>query len=627
MAEKTTKGLWQGIHTVPRSTEDIPPQSASDSSGWLSTDNSIELMRGRTLVGAELTDNGSVQGHWYWYKADGTTVHFRKINTKIQYYNTTTGLWVDIITGLTSWAEYTFSPYQSLAGAFMYVTGIDGIYKICTASPWDYASMYDSTKNFKGKSIIATGRMIMWDVKAWTVNFDKTGLYGSRIDAQNSTVYTTVSAEVIADTASGTLAFKAWDAKRTCFWVTITDTSSGEVFTDNYSGVLTGTLWGTGTINYMTGAFTTSQSGAGTADYQWEMTNNKWVTDFTKTATRLAAEWFTFRQDEWGDAIQKVTVHDGSYYSLKQRSVYKLTIDSTDLIATNIVFRKDIGMQYWRSSVTTGKGIIFMDTANREKPQLTILTPNAIGDNLEPVVLAKQFDFSNYEWDMCAMGTFGEYIVFSGRTPSNSTNDTLFFYNFRIGTIDILPYFAKTILEIEGRLYIGDTTTENVYEILSGFDDDNQEIVNYWISGDDLFWTTRLKKVKRFRIKWLITPSQKLEVYVNYDDSSFTQIGTILGNWEYVSSDSNPYTIWANGIGTSIIGGESSWEDWNIYFTEFHLSQGKFRKRRIKLVASGVWYVSVNSYQDFKIMLFEDRLPKPNRQKQNVSLDWTLTNQ
>jgi hypothetical protein len=158
-------------------------------------------------------------------------------------------------------------------------------------------------------------------------------------------------------------------------------------------------------------------------------------------------------------------------------------------------------MQYWRSSVTTGKGIIFMDTANREKPQLTILTPNAIGDNLEPVVLAKQFDFSNYEWDMCAMNTFGEFIVFSGRTPSNSTNDTLFFYNFRRGTIDILPYFAKTILEIEGRLYIGDTTTENVYEILSGFDDDNQDIVNYWISGDDLFGTTRLKKVKRFRIK------------------------------------------------------------------------------------------------------------------------------
>ena len=90
-----------------------------------------------------------------------------------------------------------------------------------------------------------------------------------------------------------------------------------------------------------------------------------------------------------------------------------------------------------------------MDTANKETPQLTILTPNAVGDNLEPVILAKQFDFSAYEWDMCAMETFGEFIIFSGRTPDNSTNNKLFLYNFRRGTIDILPYFAKTLLQIE----------------------------------------------------------------------------------------------------------------------------------------------------------------------------------
>lgn len=626
MAEKQIKWLWRWIFTIPRSTEDIPPQSASDSLWWISTDGQIELTRWRNRLGAEETANGNVQGHWYGYKADGTTVHFRKINTKIQYYNTTTGLWVDIITGLTSGAEYTFSPYSSLAWTFIYATGADGLYKICTANPWDYASMYDSTKNFKGKSLISTGRMIMWDVKAGTVNFDKTGLYGSRIDAQNSTVYTTVTGEALADTATWTLAFKAGDAKRTCFGVTITDTSTGEVFTDNFSGVLSGTLGGTGTINYMTGAFTTSQSGAGTVNYQWEMTNNKGVTDFTKSATRLAGEWFTFRQDEWGDAIQKVTVHDWSYYSLKSRSAYKLTIDATDLIANNIVFRKDIGMPYWRASVTTGKGIIFMDTANKEKPQLTILTPNAIGDNLEPVVLAKQFDFSAYEWDMCAMETFWEFILFSGRTTDNSTNNRLFLYNFRRGTVDILPYFAKTLLQIEGRMYIGDTTTENVYEIFTGFDDDELEIENYWISWDDLFGTNRLKKVRRFRIKWLITPSQTLQVYMALDGGSSTLVGTILGNWSYVSFNSSTYAIGENGIGASIVGGESSGEDGNEFFTELHISQGKFRKMSIKLVATGIGYVSVNLYEYHKIWLYESRIPKANRIKQNTNLGWDLTN-
>lgn len=57
--------------------------------------------------------------------------------------------------------------------------------------------MYDSTKNFKGKSIITTGRMLMWDLPN-----DKTGLYGSYIDAQTSAVYTTVTAEALADTAT-----------------------------------------------------------------------------------------------------------------------------------------------------------------------------------------------------------------------------------------------------------------------------------------------------------------------------------------------------------------------------------------------------------------------------------------
>jgi len=171
-----------------------------------------------------------------------------------------------------------------------------------------------------------------------------------------------------------------------------------------------------------------------------------------------------------------------------------------------------------------------MNTANLIKPALTILTPNAIGDNLEPITLAQQFDFSLYTWDECAMTTFGEYIVFSGKSFNSSTNDTLFLYNYRRKTLDVVPYSAKTMQDINGELFIGDTTTDNVYQIFSGFDDDDSQISNYWISGDEFFGTQRLKKTKRFRIKGLITPSQTLEVYISQDDGSFTQIGTILGN-------------------------------------------------------------------------------------------------
>lgn len=615
--ELITKDLGKGIHSIPSDPELIPQQSAQDSLGFISTDGQIELCKGKIVVGATETANGEVQGEGWGYKVDGTPVHFRKINTKIQYYNTATELWVDVVTGLTNGKEYTFSPYQSLAGTFMYVTGYDGIYKICTANPGSYSSMYDSTKNYKGKSMIVQSRMSMWDVPG-----AKTTHYLSYTDsAQDSTVYTSVSAEALADVASGTLAFKAGGATRTCFNVRITDTSSGEIFTDNYDGTLTGSLGSTGTINYTSGAFTiTGQSGAGTADYSWENSNSKGVTDFTFSGTRTALQGDVVRQDEGGDAIENIVFHDGTYYSFKSNSVYSLTIADTGLTFTNKVFRKNIGLPNWRAVVATKKGIIFMDTSNLDKPQLTILQPNLQGDNLEPVVLANQFDFSEYTWDECAMDTFGEFIVFSGKSSGATVNDKLFMYNVRRDTVDILPYQAQTITSNAGRLYIGDTITENIYEILTGFDDEGYTIDNYWISNDERYGSEALKKVKKLRLKGLITPEQILEVYMSYDNDEYQLVGTIRGDGSYVDT-TELYTIGSQGIGTSVIGGESSTVDGSFFLAQLKLPSTKFRKRSIKLKATGIGYISLTMLDDFDIRMFAQKLPSRYRSKQNMSLD------
>ena len=616
--EKTIKGLGIGIHSIPNDAELIPPQSAQDSLGWISSTGQIELTRGRFLLGTEETSSSSVQGEGWGFMADGTSVHFRKTDTKIQYFNTTTNLWVDIITGLTDTKEYTFSPYSSLAGTFIYATGFDGIYKIHTANPTSFTSLFDSTKNFKGKSIIVTSRMHMWDLEN-----DKTGHYGSYVD---SATYTTVTTEAVTDVSSDTLAFKAGDSDRTCFAVALTVTGSGQVFSDNFNGVLTGDGGGTGTINYTTGAITTDDTGAGTVDYQWENSNDGGITDFTKSATRIAGEGFLFRQDEGGDAIQKIEVFEGVYFSLKKNSAYALTISVTDLTATNLVYRKNIGIPYWRASVSTGKGIIFMNTANSDDPKLTILQKNIYGDNLEPVDLAPHFDFSEYLWSDCAMGTFGEYIVFSGKSKDSDTNNKLFMYNLKENSVDIIPYSAKTITTDSGLLYIGDTTTFNSYQILSGFDDDDSLIENFWISNDDLYKSEYLKKVKRLRLKGLITIDQKLEISVSYDNGDFTLVGTILGNGDYVDQ-SNSFTIGANGIGAIPIGGEKDFIDGSFYLAEIKLSGPKFRKRTLKIVSTGIGYVNVSLINDFKIMRFTQRLPSKYRLKQNVSLDGESTDQ
>lgn len=616
--EQPLRGIGIGVYTIPSDPEIIPKQAAQDSLGWISSDGKIELCRGRYLLGAEDTTSSYSQGEGWGYKSDGTAVHFRKTNTKIQYFNTSTNSWVDVVTGLTDGYEMTFAPYSSLAGTFVFATSRDGIYKIHTANPGSYSSMYDAAKNFKGKSIIVTSRMHMWGLEN-----DKTGHYGSYVDEGN---YTTVSAEALSDVSSGTLAFKSAGATRTCFGVVLTVTTSGQVFTDDYNGNLIGDAGGTGTINYTTGAFTTDDTGAGTVDYQWEDSNDGGVTDFTYSGTRLAGQGFMFRQDEGGDAIESIEVLDGKYYSIKSNSVYELNIGTDDTTASNIVFRRNIGVPYWRASVATGKGIIFMDTSNLEQPRLTIIQRNPIGDNLEPFTLAEHFDFSKYLWDECSMDTFGEYIVFSGKTKDSVTNNRLFLYNLSKNTIDILPYSAKVITQNDGVLYIGDTTTFNSYKVLSGWDDDDYTITNYWISNDELFGSEFLKKVKRLRLKGLITPEQKLEVYVSYDNSAFTLVGTILGNGGYVDTGSS-YEIGSNGIGTTIIGGETDYTVGSFYLAELKLSTPKFRKRTIKLKATGIGYVSVDMIDDFDIRRFQQKLPSKYRLRQNVSLDGTLTDQ
>ena len=266
-----------------------------------------------------------------------------------------------------------------------------------------------------------------------------------------------------------------------------------------------------------------------------------------------------------------------------------------------------------------------MDTSKLDKPQLTILQKN-LTDNLEPFVLANQFDFSEYVWDNCAMSTFGEFIVFSGRTSDSSINNKLFMYNVRRDTVDILSYSAKTVAVDSGLIYIGDSFTDNVYEILSGFDDDGSTIENYWTSNDERYDSEKLKKVKKLRLKGLISRDQDLQVYVSYDNDAFQLVGTILGDGAYVDLDST-YEIGSQGIGSSMIGGESSSIEGSFYLAELKISTPKFRKRTIKLVANGIGYVSVNMIDDFNIKLFQQRIPSKYRVKQNVSVDGTLTDQ
>lgn len=614
LQSSTVKAFISGIHNLVDE-ELAPKDAATDSLNWITKDGRIELAYGRAIVGTEGA-TGKNYGEHTGYKVDGTEVRFRKVGTKIQYLSGST--WTDVITGLTL-EDVTFSNYSSLAGSFVYITSpTDGPFKIVTANPGHYSDVYLSTKSFRGYSTIDKGRMIMWGVKK-----DPTGLYGSYIDAQNSTVYTSVSGEAVAAVESGTLAFKAGGARRTCFGVVITDTSSGETFTDNYNGVLIGSGGtNTGTINYTTGAFTiTGQTGAGTASYQWEDSSAKGVTDFSKSATRLAGEGFIVRQDIGGDAIKTVIPHDGSYFTIKARSAYQFTLDSTDLAPTNEILRTDIGVSSLRSAWATGVGIVFMNTGNPTKPVLNIIQRSPFGDNFTAEPLFPQFDFGLYNYDDAALISWDRFIVIACADSSESENNRLLFCDIAAKTVDVLSYGVRCFTKSAGILNGGDPLSLTTYELLSGFDDVETTITNYFDTVSTTYGIDDLKKVKKLRLRGKIDPNQSVAVYMSYDNSEWQQIGTIRGDADYVDYSSSS-AVGTTYIGEDVIGGAPDVLVYD-YFMDIKVRIPKFRKRKLRFEAEGLGYVSIQEVTDFDLWMFEQRLPKTYRSKQNVSLDGT----
>lgn len=613
MADRTIPAFTEGTHNL-FDDEIIKDDAFSDSLGWIVKDGVLEIARGRKLLG-NTGAAGSVSDIHRAYRVDGTSVLFKKSGTTIQ--TLVSGTWTNSITGLTEDALTSFSNYSSLAGTFVFVFSTDGIWKINTANPTSAVDMYDAAKNFKGIAIIDLGRSVLWArVK------DKTGLYGSRADPQDSTVYTPVASEAVASLGD-TLDFKAGGSTRTCFALVITLTGTGEVYSDDSNGNLTGSLGGTGTINYATGVYTVTNAGVGTADYQWENSNALGLTDFTESTPRISAEGFQFPQDIGGDKIQKVISYEGNYFSFKENSVYKLYLTDDDVDATNEVFRTGIGIPTSKSAVATSKGIIYIDTASGDDAVLKILARNLAGDNFDTQPVFAHFDFTKYLYTDASLDVYGDFVLIACKTKDATANDTIIMCDYINNTVSILPYSARCFAVDGGNLYTGDSLSTSAYQILNGFDDLGSTITNYAISKGDTFGVNSLKKEKKLQFRGDISTDQTIKVYGSFDRSTYTLLGTINGNATYVDTE-NPNTVGLNLIGADVIGGSDS-ELAYPYLCELKIKTPKFRKRYLKFETTSFGYASIKMQIDKDIWIYEDKLPKAFRQKQNVTLDGVTT--
>ncbi len=588
--------------------QSIPDGAASDSLNWITKGDKIELSRGMSVLGTEIPGVGRTTGLHVGYKSDGTEVWFASRNKSVYYYDTGTELWTEIGSNIlgddADGEDVTFANYVTNAGSQVWFCSPNSsLFKVMTANPGSYTDVFNSSKNFKGYIAINSNRMLLW-----RRNEDKSGLYGSYVDAQN---YTTVSGEATAS-LSGTLAFKSGGSTRTCFGVTITLTGSGEVYTDDYNGNLTGNMGGTGTINYTTGEYTLSNAGTGTADYQWEDSNDNGISDFTKSATRLAGQGFVFRQDDGGGDFQNVAILGPTMYCFHEFRTWALTLTADDTNATNDIFRQFVGIPYLRAMVSSSVGIFYIDVTDKNKPRFRKLALNSNSNEVVPRDVTLNIDLEGYNFDKCAMWEWYDYIIFTGRTNDATVNNRMFLFHKIWGSIDIRDYYVACLATGNGTLIAGESVSDNVVTLFSGFDDNDAYITNYWEGNiSELRIPGRLKKTKRFRIEGEIQVNQSLDIYMEMDRGGYALIGTISGSADYV--DPTPVHVGSLTFGSTEIGGGGAEVEAYHYFAEIRVAQDKFLNRKIKLVATGIGYVSVTKLEDHDIRLHQTKIPRKYR--------------
>lgn len=609
MAEKYVKVFNKGLFTRFED-ESIPLGAASDSNNWMTFGDRIELRRGQTLLGTDVSGVGNVSGLIVGRRFDGTQIPFYTYDRKIKYYDASSEDWVEAGTNTlpaaASGEDISMDQYHSLAGAMVYVSSKNsGIYKIPIANPGSVVDQ--SSTSHRGKIRIKQNRMFLWDRKDAEGGFDTTGLFGSYIDKDELSDYTFVNNENLASgdgsdtTFNGTLAFKGGGAKRTCMYVSITDGT--ETFRDNRDGGLVGSAGGTGTINYATGEWAVTFAVAPVvgvnniqADYYWEDATSTGIADFSKSTPRTAGQGFTFRQDDGGADMQNLFTFGENEFSMHTYKTWKLFLSSDDTDATNLIFRDKVGIPYWRAGCATGDGIYYMDAPNtNEEPFVRILQPNSLNTDLKPKSISDQLDLTGYRFDQCVIYEWGLYILVAARTSGATANDTLFAYHKLFKLWDKFDYRVSCMDTYNGALIAGDSASKNVFTLFSNLTDEDVEIPNHWVSGKMDCDTEGVKYANLFVITGLIQIDQSLDVYFSYDNGDFVLAGTINGDGTYVDQGQS-ISVGSLTLGQAEIGGGGSGIEASPYRREFRINTPRFEKVRVKFVATAVGYVSVSSF-------------------------------
>jgi hypothetical protein len=375
-----------------------------------------------------------------------------------------------------------------------------------------------------------------------------------------------------------------------------------ERFVDDKNGNLISNLGGTGTINYATGAMSVTFNTAPTntqqitTSYYYELSSSTGILDFTGSGN---GQGKSFRQDNGAGnlmAIFNLNTIEYCFHLLKTWQ-FQGSLDDTD--STNLEYR-NVGIPYPRAAFQAPEGIIFSDLSRPNDPKFRRLEvlQGTNNNTIEPLSISDVLDLSPYDFDYCVAFRWGDFDIFSVQEKlngsSNTYNSKTFVRNVLSKAWDLLDYYISCPAEYNGTLIAGDSISNNVLTLFSGWDDDGDVINNYWTSSDLDLKYEGLKNCRRMVIDGLIQPNQSFDVSLSFDGGAFTKVYTILGNGSYVDTGIDTY-IGGTVLGSKVLGGGGG-EVAHPFEIDFPINTDKFIYVRIKIEALGIGYVSVNSY-------------------------------
>ncbi len=618
--------------------QSIPRGASSRSLNWITEGTKVSLRRGYALLGTTAnTGTGKITGLGVGKKPNGDDIIYRTRKRKIEYLDTSTNDWVEVgtdtlpsaVTATDSLGEdISIEPYSNPTGPQMWFNSINaGPHKIMTANPGSITNMYLLGTNYKGYMRIKGGRQLLWNRFGNPGN--KTDLFASQLDVQADSDYTQIVAEVIAG-ASGTLAFKAAGARRICFQVVFTVTAGGEVFTDNGDGTLTGSLGTTGaTINYTSGAY--AGVGAGTCTYRWaDDSAVKGIANFSRSGTRVAGEGFILSQSLGGD-LQNVFSLNGVEYAMHKRATWAVNISSDDLDVSNLIFRSKVGIPNHRAAIETSDGIYYIDDSDQNDIHFRILTLDTQSTAVLPKSISKQrkiadikvgVNLNDYIFDMAASIEFGDLVLFACRTSDSALNNRVFIYNKVTKSHDILDYYVSVFANYNGTLVAGDSVSDNVYTLLSGLDDDDSSIANYWESSLDNLGYKGMKRCVEITVDGEIGPDQVGKLSMSIDRGDFVEVRSpsdiannthaIEGSGDYVDR-SRRVTVGPLVVGNAEIGGGGDGIEAYHYRRTFRISLDKFEYIKFRIEAMQIGYLSLTEFMFDDVRLKWQKVPNRYR--------------